>query len=238
MKKIILFFIIILATSCLPSIDKDPCVKIEIDENTISKIDSLDLETYDEVFNEINVETKNIGQEVNTYYFSSWENEGNFIIKLKNNIKIKTKKVKLNNVDKLVLSETNGNYNFTRENELPIRELTIKCIIALLIIILVKLPCTFFIRTIHRRELVLKYTVLYLFFLFLSFLLYIVFDYYELKLGFVFLIIFLIFPNLIDIYSLNKYSQAEIKEKSIFSILVSNFLLLIFWLYLSRMIYI
>lgn len=105
MKNIILFLLILLPTECFPLVIPNPEVKVEVTENAINEIDSIVIEKYDSEYNETLKVSQKITPEVKTYYFGRLTDEGTFLLKLKDKTEIKTKKIRLNNADKLVLSK-------------------------------------------------------------------------------------------------------------------------------------
>ena len=233
-RTIILLVISIITTSCLPPIDPDPNVKIEVENNALINIDSLSLSIYDAYFKETCTEIQQLSPNQNIYYFGSGEEKGDFRIKLKNSSSITITGTKLDNADKLVLKEKNGNYYFQAENELPVFDMVINSIIAILIIIFIKTPLSFFVKTAKRKEFLFRYVLFYLFFILVSALINVTFDMLDLRLNLIFFIIYLVVPNYIDISNFKKYALDENKGDFIAKIILTNLLLLILWEYLNK----
>lgn len=225
MKKIILLLLIFLPTAVFPLVIPTPEVKVEINENAITEIDSIIVEKYDSEYNETLKVCQKIIPEVKTYYFGRWTNEGTFLLILKDKTEIKTKKIRLNNADKLVLSKKNGTYNFEEKNDFITSRLLRECCIVLLVLFLIKLPSSRFIKSTSKKELKIKYSLYYLVLVLISTLLFGTCNYFGLKIGIVIILIVLIVPNLIDLYFLFKYSKEENEGLQVLMIILGNILL-------------
>jgi hypothetical protein len=232
---ITLIVISIITTSCLPPIDPDPSVKIEVDNNALTNIDSLALSIYDTYYKETYTETQHLSQNNNIYYFGNGEGKGDFKIKLKNGSSIIITDKELHSADKLLLKEKDGKFYFNAQNELPIYDMVMNSIIALLIIFLIKVPFSFFMKTIKRKEYLVRYLIFYLLFILACALLNVTFDILGLNLNIVFFFIYLVVPNYIDISNFMKYALNANKEGFIVKIILINLVLLILWQYLNML---
>ena len=232
---ITLIVISIITTSCLPPIDPDPSVKIEVENKALMKIDSLALSVYDAHYKETYTETKYLNQNNNIYYFGSEEGKGDFKIKLKNDSSIIITDKELYVADKLELIEKEGKFYFKPQNELPIYDMVMNSIIALLIIFLIKVPFSFFMKTTKRKEYLVRYLIFYLLFILACALLNVTFDILGLNFNIVFFFIYLVVPNYIDISHFMKYGLNSNKEGFIVKIILINLVLLILWQYLNML---
>lgn len=236
MKNIILFILLLLPTLCYAAFDiiPTPQVKLEINENAITEIDSIIIEKFDPEYNETLKVSKKIKPGVKIYYFGRCTNEGTFLLKLKDKTEIKTKKIRLNNADMLVVSKDNGTYNFEEKNDFITFGLLRECFIILLVLFLIKLPSSLIIKSTSKKEIKITYSLCYVTLVLISTLLFGICNYFGLKINIVIIVITLVGPNLIDLYFLLKYSQKGNEKMQILKIILGNTLLsiLLFLIYM------